>query len=355
MIEAAREVFMIQVRTRVWVPLIVIGVIAVAYGYGASVFFRSKNPPRIELLVGGTDPFWQIVSAGAQAASDRFGADLHVSIPGQGSQEQTKFLVRLDPRNIDGIAISPMEPDAQTRLLNELAKNVNLVTYDNDAPHSLRLCYIGANNESAGRSSARLVKDALPDGGKLALFIGDVERDNARLRCQGFISELLGRQLDVDAPINTDGPSEGNGYTIMRIYIDGSDPATARANAAEAIRDHEDLACLVGLYSYNGPMCLEAAKEAGKKGVIKIIAFDEHEQTLDGIANGTIYGTVVQNPYQYGYYAIRLLVDLHEGTDASLPIAGSGSLLLPCTEVTRENLAAYRAKLDAQVGRKKGG
>lgn len=345
---------MSQIRPRVWVPLVAVGLIAVAYAYGAYVFSWSKNPPRIEFLVGGTDPFWQIVSAGARDASDRFGVDLHVSIPGQGSQEQTKFLVQVDPRTVDGIAISPMEPDAQTRLLNELAKKVDLVTYDNDAPHSLRLCYIGANNESAGRSSARLVKDAIPNGGKLALFIGDVERDNARLRCQGFMSELLGRHLDVDAPINTDEASEGNGYTIMRIFIDGSDPATAKANAADAIREYEDLACLVGLYSYNGPMCLEAAKEAKKLGVIKIIAFDEHEQTLDGIADGTIYGTVVQNPYQYGYYAIRLLVDLHEGTDASLPIAGSGSVLLPCTEVTRENLAAYRAKLDARLGRKKG-
>lgn len=345
---------MLRVRTRVWVPLVAVSVIVVAYAYGAYVFSRPKNSPRIEFLVGGTDPFWQIVSAGARDASDRLGVDLHVLIPEQGSQEQTKFLLRLDTRNIDGVAISPMEPDAQTRLLNDLAKTVNLVTYDNDAPHSLRLCYIGANNDAAGRSSARLVKDALPGGGKLALFIGDVERDNARLRCHGFVSELVGRQLDVDAPINTDEPIEGNGYTIVRIYVDGSDPVTAKANTAAAIREHKDLAFLVGLYSYNGPMCLEAAKEAGKLGDIKIVAFDEDEQTLDGIANGTIHGTVVQNPYQYGYYAIRLLVDLHEGTDASLPIAGSGSLLLPCTEVTRENLAAYRAKLDAQLGRKKG-
>jgi ribose transport system substrate-binding protein len=345
---------MSQVRPRVWVPLAAIGLIAVAYAYGSYVSFQSKSPPRIELFVGGTDPFWQIVSDGARDASDRYGVNLHVSIPSQGSQEQTKYLMQLDPRTVDGIAISPMEPDEQTRLLNELAKKVNLVTYDNDAPHSLRLCYIGANNELAGRSSARLVKDALPNGGKLALFIGDVERENARLRCQGFISELLDRQIDVDAPINTDRPSEGNGYTIERIYIDGSDPVTAKANAADAIREHKDLACLVGLYSYDGPMCFEAAKEAGKLGAIKIIAFDEDKQTLDGVAHGTIYGTVVQNPYQYGYYAIRMLVDLHEGTDASLPIAGGGWLFLPCTEVTRENLAAYRAKLDARLGRKSG-
>jgi ABC-type sugar transport system substrate-binding protein len=102
---------MSQVRPRIWVPLAVVGLIAVVYAYGAYVFSGSKYPPRIAFLVGGTDPFWQIVSAGARAASDRFGADLHVSIPGQGSQEQTKFLIQLDPRTVDGIAISPMEPD----------------------------------------------------------------------------------------------------------------------------------------------------------------------------------------------------------------------------------------------------
>ena len=57
-------------------------------------------------------------------------------------------------------------------------------------------------------------------------------------------------------------------------------------------------------------MCLEAIKEAGKTGQIQIIAFDEEAPTLQGIIDGHIYGTVVQNPYRYGYESVRILAAL---------------------------------------------
>jgi ribose transport system substrate-binding protein len=61
------------------------------------------------------------------------------------------------------------------------------------------------DNYTAGRMCGELVREALPKGGKVMLFIGRLEQDNARLRRQGVIDALLGRPHD---PKNFDPPGK---------------------------------------------------------------------------------------------------------------------------------------------------
>ena len=68
-----------------------------------------------------------------------------------------------------------------------------------------------------------------------------------------------------------------------------------------------DLACLVGLYAYNPPQLLLAVKDQKKLGQVKIVAFDENRETLQGIRDGHIVGTVVQQPFEFGYQSIKTL------------------------------------------------
>ena len=65
-----------------------------------------------------------------------------------------------------------------------------------DVPSSRRLCFVGIDNYVAGRMCGDLVKRALPDGGKIMIFVGRTEQDNARLRRQGLIDAVLGRSVD---------------------------------------------------------------------------------------------------------------------------------------------------------------
>jgi ribose transport system substrate-binding protein len=197
---------------------------------------------------------------------------------------------------------------------------------------------------------AELIQQALPDGGKLVIFVGDNERLNAVDRRRGLINALRGKAEveDVsDQPL--DQPLEAGKYTIIKTYLDGSDAAQARQNAAQALQEHADLQCMVGLYGYNGPACLEALREAKKIGEIKVVAFDEHESTLAGIKDGNVEGTVVQDPYLYGYEAVRILCNLARGNKTSIPLPGAGTVTLPCSIVTAENLDDFRKKLEQRT------
>ena len=63
------------------------------------------------------------------------------------------------------MAVSVINPKGQNAHLKEVAAKMPLLTQDNDAPNSGRVCYLGTNNYAAGRAVGQLVREVLPDGG----------------------------------------------------------------------------------------------------------------------------------------------------------------------------------------------
>ena len=66
--------------------------------------------------------------------------------------------------------------------LNRIAKGTNLITFDSDCVKSNRILYIGTNNFEAGKVLGQEIVKLLPDGGKMAVFVGTLAADNARQR-----------------------------------------------------------------------------------------------------------------------------------------------------------------------------
>ncbi len=114
---------------------------------------------------------------------------------------------------------------------------------------------------------------------------------------------------------------------------------------------HPDLAAAVGLFAYNPPLILEALKQAGKLGEVKVIAFDEADETLQGIKDGYVYGTVVQNPFEYGRQSVRVLAGLTRGqTLAELGIPADGFLNIEARKIRKDNLDPFWAELKKNMG-----
>lgn len=308
----------------------------------------STKKPRVAYVTNGVASFWVIAEAGAKAAGQKFNADVAVHMPAEGISEQKRIIEDLMTRGVDGIAISPIDPANQTPLINQAAEATKVITHDSDAPKSKRLAYIGMDNYAAGRMCGKLVKEALPKGGKLAIFIGRLEQDNARRRRQGVIDELLDRPSD---PSRYDAPGaaiKGGKYNIVGTYTDQFDRAKGKANAEDALSRHPDLDCMVGLFAYNPPLCLEALKNAGKAGKIKLVAFDEADETLQAIKDGTCHGTVVQNPYMYGFESVRILTALANGDQSALP--KGGFLDIPARQIRKGNVEAFWTDLKQKMG-----
>jgi ribose transport system substrate-binding protein len=165
----------------------------------------AADRPRVAFVTNGIASFWLIAEAGARKAAQEFDVDLEVRMPPEGIGDQKRMIEELLTLGVDGMAVSPIDPANQTDLLNAAAEQTPLITHDSDAPDSNRLAYVGMSNYDAGRLCGELVKEALPGGGSIMIFVGRIEQDNARLRRQGLIDELLDRSHD---PTRFDPPGK---------------------------------------------------------------------------------------------------------------------------------------------------
>jgi ribose transport system substrate-binding protein len=310
----------------------------------AAKLASSGKRKKIAFVTNGVDPFWNTAAAGVRAAEKAFDIDCQVLMPPKGIVDQKRMLEGVLARGIDGIAISPIDARNQVALLNEAASRCPLITHDSDAPASKRLCFVGMDNYKAGRAAGKLVKEALPAGGKIMLFVGRLEQLNAQQRRQGVIDELMDNPTQALGRIEYSPPgravsSSRNRYVVLDTRTDNFDYARAKANAQDAMASVPDLACMVGLFAYNSPHCLQAAKEAGKTGKIQIVSFDEQDAILQGIIDGHVHGTISQQPYYYGYESVRILKGLANGDKSVLP--PNGFFEVPIVEVRKANVREF--------------
>lgn len=294
-------------------------------------------------VTNGVASFWTVAGVGARDAGKKLGVDVVVEMPAKGVEDQRRIIEQLLADQVDGIAISPIDPVNEKDILNQIAENTLYITHDSDAPDTKRICYVGMDNYDAGRMCGKLVKEAIPDGGEIMIFVGRLEQLNAKLRRQGVIDEVLGRSHDSSRYDEPNKVVSNDKYTIVGTSVDQFDFAVAKKDAEQAIVDHPNLACMVGLFAYNPPLILEAVKEADKLNKIKIVAFDEEMPTLNAIEAGTIVGTVVQDPYQYGYKSIELLVQLSKNDRSGIP--ESGVIDIPARTIVKDNVVEFRDDL----------
>lgn len=309
---------------------------------------KDSNTKTYGFVTNGVASFWDICKAGAEAAGDDLNVDVNVLMP-SGAVEQKQMIEDLTIRGVDGIAISPIDADNQVDIINKAAAATNLITADSDAPKADRLLYLGMDNYEAGRMCGQLVKEAIPDGGKIMIFIGRLEQDNAKRRRQGVIDELLDRSMDATRFDPPDQPLTGGKYEILGTLTDEFDQMRGKQNVEDTLSAHPDLACAVGLFVFNPPQILEALRGANKLGQVKVVGFDEADETLQGIIDGNVYGTVVQNPYEYGYQSIKVLNALANGDTSVIP--ESKFISIPARQIRKDNVEEFWADLKSKLGK----
>ena len=328
---------------RGWIIAVVsLVAVAAAVAYRMRVFSEpTAGPvPEIAFVTGGTEPYWQLTIDGAKAAAKDQGIQLHVEAPEKNDsvKAQIEVFERLDVNKLGGIALSPVDAEGQTQFINQLVtRGKKVVTFDSDAPLSNRQSYVGTSNVFAGATCAELVDEAVPKGGKLVVLLANLTKENMRGRKQGFeeqISEFRqGEKDNSTAKFNVVGYLEDNGN--MEKCGD---------NIRETIAKHPDLACIVGMNARHGPTLLKVLGELNKLGQIKLITFDDAEETLGGIDAGHIFATMAQDPYKYGYESVISLAALCRGDDVSIPVVGRGAVYVNAKPIRKENLEEYRER-----------
>jgi ribose transport system substrate-binding protein len=282
---------------------------------------------KLAFITNNSADFWTVCRAGCMKAADENpNIQVEFQMLGDATAEgQKRVLDDLLAKGVDGIALSPVDPANETPMLNEAAQQATIFCADSDAPNSSRACYIGTNNVDAGKQAGGLIKEALPNGGKIMLFVGKLDAQNAKDRISGIKQAL-----------------EGSNVQIIDTLTDDTDVLRAKTNVQDTLVKYPDIAGLVGLWSYNGPAILGAVRDAGKTGQVKIICFDSDDDTVAGIKSGDIYATVVQQPFEFGRLSMLNLAKYINGDKSFVP--ETKQIFIPTIAIKKDNVEQFDAE-----------
>ncbi len=295
---------------------------------------HAADKKSLYFVVNGASDFWKAAEAGVKKAQGELpNYTLALKYPEQSSAAiQNRLMDDLVASGAAGIMVSAVDPKTQIDELNKIAASAVLFTTDSDAPQSKRIAYIGSSNVEAGKQAGELMKKALPNGGKCMGYVGLPGADNARERIQGIKDAIAGTKI-----------------TLVDVRADDIDQPRAKRNVEDTLSADPSVNCMVGIYSYNTPQIYQALKEAGKLGQITVVGFDEDQVTLGGVKEGTIVGTVVQQPYEWGYQGMKLMAKYLEGDKSGVP--ANGLIIVPTKIIDKSNVDAFAAELRQRQGK----
>jgi ribose transport system substrate-binding protein len=299
-------------------------------GSSALISAHAQSKPTIVFVTNGASDFWKAAAAGVKKAQAELpDYKLELQYPDQATvASQNQLMDNLVSAGAKGIIVSAVDPKNSTNEFDKLAGETALFTTDSDAPQTKRIAYVGSSNILAGEQAADIAKKALPKGGKCMGFVGLLGADNARERIQGFKQGL-----------------QGTGITLVDVRGDDMDMTRAKSNVSDILVANPSITCLVGFYSYNTPQIYAALKEGGELGKITVVGFDGDPVTLGGVKEGTIAGTVVQQPFVWAYQGMKMIAAYLKGDKSSIP--ANGLDIIQTKIVSQNNVDAYVAEQKA--------
>jgi ribose transport system substrate-binding protein len=303
--------------------------LALAAGQAAA-----QEKKKLAFIVNAASDFWKLAEAGVKKAQGELpNYELQFKYPAQGTAAlQNALMDDLVAAGTKAIMISSVDPKTSIDAFNRIAAQVPLFTTDSDAPASNRIAYLGSSNTLAGVQAGEVAVKALPKGGKCMGFVGFLGADNAKERIAGFKKAV-----------------DGKGIELVDVRGDDVDFAKARSNVDDVLAAKPDINCMVGFYSYNPPKIYEALKAAGKLGQITVIAFDEDPITLGAVKEGSFAGTVVQQPFEWGYRGMKLMAAYLDGDKSTIP--ADKLIIVPTKVIDKANVDEFSANLKATLGK----
>ena len=291
----------------------------------------------IALIPGLTaDGFYVTMHKGAEAAAKALGVDLLY----QGAAE---WNVSLQVPILDAIigkkpAAILIAPNDKTQLIKPLKKaydaGIAVVCVDTfigngvfqtgSGEADFPISYVASDNVLGGRMAARALAKAIGEKGKV--YVSNVKPNISTTdqREEGFKDEM----------------KKYSGIQVIETQFNDDDANKAAAQAQAVIGRVSDLAGIFGANLFSALGAANGVKAAGKRGQIKLAAFDAPESITNQLKDGTFELTIAQHPAEIGYFG--LVSAYAYATKNPVPTAiGTGFTVMTKDNIDDPNVAKY--------------
>jgi ribose transport system substrate-binding protein len=243
--------------------------------------------------------YWRLVETGAQAAAKEFGVILEYVGPKQANiDDHLKIIEMSAASKVDGIMTQGLSEEQFTPLINRIVDmGIPVITVDTDAAKSKRLAYIGTDNYYSGYLAGRALITDTKGNANVAIITGSFYKNHQQQRVKGFQDAVKGEK------------------GIQIITVEESEISRVRAaeKANQILQDHPEVNAFFGTSALDGIGIAQVVEKYKKQDQVYIIGFDTLPETIDYIRKGTIKATIGQEPYEMGYSAVKMMIDLIDG------------------------------------------
>ncbi len=286
---------------------------------------KAQKPYKIVLIVKTrNNPFFTPMISAFEQSAKSLGVQGDVQTPPQETDSEKQFdLVKTEiSKGVDAICIAPADSKGIVPALKAAQdKGILVINIDNrvDAKaaqgQGLTLGgYVGADNYSGGRLAGEAMLAALGRPAEVAVIEGIRGTDNAEARKNGFNSAISGK-LTIKA-------SEAADWNRDKAYQKTLNLLAKFPN-------------LAGIFCANDVMAtgaLKAIAEAGKKGKVIVIGYDNIPDVKAALASGDLAATIEQHPDYMGKYGLKMAVGILNG-DTDIP--KGGEVLVPLDTIKK--------------------
>ncbi|WP_378143945.1 sugar ABC transporter substrate-binding protein [Cnuibacter sp. UC19_7] len=268
------------------------------------------------------NPWNGTLASGMKTKADELGVNLTIQNAGGVVSDQTSQLQQAITSNPDGILLQATESTGLVpgvKLANKAS--VPVVTVNaNIGEGADVVTFVGVDQKDYGIALAKLVEQALPNGGKVAIIQGVVGNPVEIDRTEGINETFAANpSIDVVATV-TDSWNNADNLAVVQDLLAKYPAGQLDAVVAE------------------GPEMYVGAKYATSIGRtdVKFIAGDFPIEVKEAIESGDLYGTVLQDGATIGAQAVTDLCAHVEGKSVPTP---TDFLDLP--SITSENVSQY--------------
>jgi ribose transport system substrate-binding protein len=299
----------------------------------------------LAIVVKGLDnPFFEQINLGCQKWNNENASSGYKCLytgPASSADEAGEVQIvedLLNKSDVVAIAISPSNAPLMANLLKKVNPKIPVMTIDADlaaADASLRKTYLGTDNYLMGVKFAEHLKKLKPEGGTVCLQLGNVAADNINARAAGTRDTLSGTK-GIERLKGEGGWTEIDGCPVFtNDQID-----LANQQMADTFTANPDLTAfmLIGGWAQFAPQAYaqvtDQVMDKLKSKTLAIVAGDTLPPQMEALKAGRSHVQVGQRPFEMGYRAPSVMIDLIDGKTVE-PIIYTG--LDECTQETADS------------------
>ncbi|MBP2233532.1 ribose transport system substrate-binding protein [Sinorhizobium kostiense] len=287
---------------------------------------------QLVIVVKGLDnPFFEAINQGCQkwnGENKDSEYECFYTGPASTSDEAGEAQIvqdMLSKSTTAAIAISPSNAKLIAQTLKTANPTIPVMTVDADlAPEdsSLRKTYLGTDNYQMGYRIGEYIKQAKPDGGKICTIEGNPGADNILRRAQGMRDALTG-QKGLTELKGEGGWTEVAGCPVFT-NDDGARGVQAMTDILAANPDLDAFGIMGGWPLFGAPQpyrdLFRPMADKIAKNEFVIGAADTIGEEVAIAKEGLVTALVGQRPFEMGYKAPQVMLDLIEGKPVEDPV-----------------------------------